>query len=54
MIDPLSAGNVSLIKKYTNQKASIEGLRQMYAYNHFWNSHKSMLLYPARASQCLD
>jgi 5-methylcytosine-specific restriction enzyme subunit McrC len=27
-------------KKPYNQKASIEDIRQMYAYNRFWNSHK--------------
>ena len=33
-------------KRSTNNKASIEDLRQMYVYNKYWGAKKSMLLYP--------
>ncbi|MDG1658662.1 MAG: restriction endonuclease [Crocinitomicaceae bacterium] len=33
-------------KRPTNKSASIEDLRQMYAYGRFWDSDKLMLLYP--------
>ena len=33
-------------KRPTNQSSSISDLRQMYAYNRFWNAQKAMLLYP--------
>tara|TARA_B110000285_G_scaffold228924_1_gene292747 strand:+ start:807 stop:1193 length:387 start_codon:yes stop_codon:yes gene_type:complete len=33
-------------KRPTNKSASIEDLRQMYAYVRFWDSDKLMLLYP--------
>ena len=33
-------------KRITNNKASIEDLRQMYVYNKYWGAKKSMLLYP--------
>lgn len=33
-------------KRPQNQKASIEDIRQMYAYNRLWNSKKAILLYP--------
>jgi 5-methylcytosine-specific restriction enzyme subunit McrC len=33
-------------KRPTNKSASIEDLRQMYAYGRFWNTEKLMLLYP--------
>lgn len=33
-------------KRPTNKVASVGDLRQMYAYNKFWNSSKAMLLYP--------
>jgi 5-methylcytosine-specific restriction enzyme subunit McrC len=33
-------------KKLDNSKPSIDDLRQMYAYNKYWNCHTSMLLYP--------
>ena len=37
-------------KRPSNQRASIEDIRQMYAYNRFWNSKKAMLLYPHKVS----
>ena len=33
-------------KRPTNQSSSASDLRQMYAYNRFWNAKKAMLLYP--------
>lgn len=36
-------------KRPSNQNASIEDIRQMYVYNRFWDSKKSMLLYPGNA-----
>jgi 5-methylcytosine-specific restriction enzyme subunit McrC len=33
-------------KRPTNKVASIEDLRQMYAYGRFWNTDKLVLLYP--------
>jgi len=33
-------------KRPTSQSSSISDLRQMYAYNRFWNAQKAMLLYP--------
>ena len=33
-------------KRITNNKASIEDLRQMYVYNKYWGAKTSMLLYP--------
>ena len=33
-------------KRSANHAASIEDLRQMYAYARFWNSNKVLLLYP--------
>lgn len=33
-------------KRPLNQSASIEDLRQMFAYNKFWKAQKAMLLYP--------
>tara|TARA_B110000902_G_C14212733_1_gene551974 strand:+ start:150 stop:1325 length:1176 start_codon:yes stop_codon:yes gene_type:complete len=33
-------------KRPSNQSSSIADLRQMYAYNRFWNAQKAMLLYP--------
>ena len=35
-------------KRPTNQSSSISDLRQMYAYNRFWNAQKAMLLYPGK------
>ena len=35
-------------KRPTNKSASIEDLRQMYAYGRFWDSDKLMLLYPGK------
>lgn len=37
-------------KRPTNKSASIEDLRQMYAYGRFWDSDKLMLLYPGESS----
>lgn len=33
-------------KRISNNRASIEDLRQMYVYNKYWGSSKSLLLYP--------
>ncbi|MCG7501712.1 McrC family protein [Tenacibaculum sp. Mcav3-52] len=33
-------------KRPSNLKASVEDLRQMYAYNRFWDAGKALLLYP--------
>jgi hypothetical protein len=35
-------------KRPTNKSASIEDLRQMYAYGRYWDSDKLMLLYPGK------
>lgn len=37
-------------KQPINRRASIEDLRQMYAYGRFWNAEKLMLLYPGKES----
>jgi len=34
--------------KHPNKKASIEDLRQIYAYGKYWKSNKVMLLYPGK------
>lgn len=36
-------------KRPKNQSSSISDLRQMYAYNRFWNAKKAMLLYPGES-----
>jgi 5-methylcytosine-specific restriction enzyme subunit McrC len=36
-------------KRPSNQSSSISDLRQMYAYNRFWNAKKAMLLYPGES-----
>ena len=33
-------------KRPQNKSSSVSDLRQMYAYNRFWNAKKAMLLYP--------
>jgi 5-methylcytosine-specific restriction enzyme subunit McrC len=37
-------------KRLSNTSASVEDLRQMYAYGRFWNAEKVMLLYPGSKS----
>lgn len=36
-------------KRPSNHSSSISDLRQMYAYNRFWNAKKAMLLYPGES-----
>ncbi|NQX96541.1 MAG: restriction endonuclease [Flavobacteriales bacterium] len=38
-------------KRPTSNSASVGDLRQMYAYNRFWNAEKAMLLYPGNFRQ---
>lgn len=38
-------------KRPNNSSASIQDLRQMYAYNKFWNSSKAILLYPGTSDE---
>ena len=38
-------------KRPQNNSSSISDLRQMYAYNRFWNAQKAMLLYPGESKK---
>lgn len=35
------------MKNIDNSEPSTNDLRQMYVYNHYWNSSKAILLYPS-------
>ncbi|MDB4010114.1 McrC family protein [Polaribacter sp.] len=45
-IDPEKVYIIDTKWKRPSQSSSISDLRQMYAYNRFWNAKKAMLLYP--------
>jgi 5-methylcytosine-specific restriction enzyme subunit McrC len=45
---------VEQVKINTDNQPSMQDLRQMFAYNHFWDAPKSILLYPKVSDKVHD